>query len=170
MVQLTGFISILLIAGLPVLMQQNRPLMEAGIAAGAICATALLLPSLGLAVTGAIGALLIFSVALLMAPSASAIVAAILLGTALLTLLDLTYYRQRFRSAMIEPTVARAHLTNLALSVLASFGAIALLAGSVKILSISLDASIRPIVATSGGILVMVALMQVVTKRAERRS
>ena len=170
MVQLTGFISILLIAGLPVLMQQNLLLMEAGIAAGAICATALLLPSLGLAVTGAIGALLIFSVALLMTPSASAIAAAILLGIALLTLLDITYYRQRFRSAMIEPAVARAHLTDLALSVLASVGAIVLLAGSVKTLSIGVDASIRPIVATSGGILVMVALLQVVTKLAERRS
>ena len=68
MVQLTAFISILLIAGLPVLVQQNLPLMEAGIAAGAICATAILLPSLGLAVAGAIGALLVFSIALLMAP------------------------------------------------------------------------------------------------------
>jgi hypothetical protein len=69
MVQLTSFISIVLIAGLPVLVQQNLPLVVAGIAAGAICATAVLLPSLGLAVTGAIGALLVFSAALLMAPS-----------------------------------------------------------------------------------------------------
>jgi hypothetical protein len=170
MVQLTSFISIVLIAGLPVLMQQSLPLVVAGIAAGAICATAVQLPSLGLAVTGAIGALLVFSAALLMAPSARAFTAAILLGIALLTLLDITYYRQRFRGAMIEPPVARAHLTNLVLSVLASVGAIVLLTGSVKILSIGLDASIRSIVATSGGILVMVALLQVVTKRAEGRS
>jgi hypothetical protein len=170
MVQLTSFISIVLIAGLPVLVQQSLPLVVAGIAAGAICATAVLLPSLGLAVTGAIGALLVFSAALLMAPSARAFTAAILLGIALLTLLDITYYRQRFRGAMIEPLVARAHLTNLVLSVLASVGAIVLLTGSVKILSIGLDASIRSIVATSGGILVMVALLQVVTKRAEGRS
>ena len=151
MVRLIGFISILLIAGLPVLAQQSLSLVAAGIAAGAICATGLLLPSLGLAVTGAIGSLLVFSVALLMAPSASAFVAAILLGIALLTLLDLTYYRQRFRGAMIEPAVARAHLVNLALSVLASVGAIVLLAGFVEILSISLDATIGPIVATFGG-------------------
>jgi hypothetical protein len=169
MVQLTAFISILLIAGLPVFVQQSLPLMEAGIAAGAICTMAILLPSLGLAVAGAIGALLVFSIALLMAPSASAFVAAILLGIALLTLLDITYYRQRFRSAMIEPVVARAHITDLALSVLASVGAIVLLAGSVEVLSIGMDSSIRPIVATSGGILVMVALLQVVAKRAERR-
>jgi hypothetical protein len=164
MVQLTGFISILLIAGLPVLMWQNLALMEAGIGTGAICAIAFLLPSLGLAVTGAVGELLIFSVALLMAPSASAIAAAILLGIALLTLLDLTYYRQRFRSAMIDPAVARAHLANLALSVLVSVGAFVLLAGSVVILSIDLDASMRPIVATSGGVLVMVALWRAMAK------
>jgi hypothetical protein len=170
MVQLTSFISIVLIAGLPVLMQQSLPLVVAGIAAGAICATAVLLPSLGLAVTGAIGALLVFSAALLMAPSARAFTAAILLGIALLTLLDITYYRQRFRGAMIEPRVARAHLANFVLSILASVAAIVLLTGSVKILSIGLDASIRSIVATSGGILVMVALLQVVTKRAEGRS
>ena len=40
---MTGFIAILLIAGLPVLVQQNLPLVAAGIAAGAICAIAVLL-------------------------------------------------------------------------------------------------------------------------------
>jgi hypothetical protein len=169
MVQLTAFISILLIAGLPVLVQQNLPLMEAGIAAGAICATAILLPSLGLAVAGAIGALLVFSIALLMAPPVGAFVAAILLGIALLTLLDITHYRQRFHGAMVEPAVARAHMAGLALSVAASVGAIVLLAGFVEVLSIGLDASIRPIVATSGGILVVVALLQAVTRLGGRR-
>jgi hypothetical protein len=168
MVQLTGFIAILLIAGLPVLVQQNLPLVAAGIAAGAICAIAVLLPSLGLAVAGAIG--LVFSVALLMAPPAGALVAAILLGIALLALLDITHYRQRFRGAMVEPAVARAHITDLALSVAASVGAIVLLAGIVEVLSIGLDASIRPIVATSGGILVVVALLQAVTRLGGRRS
>jgi hypothetical protein len=170
MVQLTSFISIMLIAGLPMLVQQSLPLVVAGIATGVICATAVLLPSLVLAVTGVIGGLLVFSAALLMAPSARVTTAAILLGIALLTLLDITYFRQRFHDAMIEPAVARAHLAMLTLSVLSSVGAIVLLAGSTQILSIGLDASIRPIVATAGGILVMVALLQVVTKRAERRS
>jgi hypothetical protein len=169
MVQLMGFISIVLIAGLPVLVQRSLPLVAAGIATGAICAIALVLPSLGLAVTGVIGALLVFSVALLMAPSASAFVAAILLGIALLTLLDLTYFRQRFRGAMIEPAVAHAHLANLALSVLVSVGAIVLLAGFVEILSINLDAATRPIVATFGGILVMVALLQAATSIPSHR-
>jgi hypothetical protein len=170
MVQLTGFISIVLIAGLPMLVQQSVPLAATGIAAGVICAIALLLPSLGLAVTGAIGALLVFSAALLMAPAASALIAAIALGIALLTLLDITYYRQRFRGVTIAPAVARAHITNLALSILASIVATVLLAGFVEILSIGLDASIKPVVATSGGILVIVALLQKVTKRPERRS
>jgi hypothetical protein len=160
----------MLIAGLPVLVQQSLPLVATGIAAGAICAMALLLPTLGLAVTGAIGALLVFSAALLMAPSTSAFVAAILLGIALLALLDLTYYRQRFYGATIESAVARAHLAKLAHSALVSVGAIVLLAGFVEILSIDLDATTRPIVATFGGILVMVALLQAVTKLAERRS
>lgn len=170
MVKLTGFISILLIAGLPALVQQSLPLVATGIAAGGISAIALLLPSLALAVTGAIAALLVFSATLLMTPSAGAIAAAILLGIALLTLLDLTYYRQRFGRAIIEPAVARSHLMNLALSVLASVGAIVLLAGSAEFLPIGLDASVSPIVATSGGILIMVALLLVVTNLAERRS
>jgi hypothetical protein len=170
MVRLTGFISIVLIAGLPVFVQQSLLLVAAGIAASSICAIALLLPSLGLAVTGAIGALLVFSAALLIAPSASAFVAAILLGIALLTLLDLTYYRQRFRKAMIEPAVAHAHLANFTLSVLVSVGAIVLLAGFGEILSISLDATIRPIAATVGGILVMVALLQATSSHPGHRS
>jgi hypothetical protein len=160
----------MLIAGLPVLVQQSLSLVVAGIAAGAICAIAFLLPSLGLAVTGAIGALLVFSVALLMAPSASAFVAAIPLGIAWLTLLDLTYFRQRFRGAMIEPAVARAHLANLALSVLVSVGAIVLLAGFVGLLSINLDTTTRPIVATFGGILVIAAVLHAVTSRPGHRS
>jgi hypothetical protein len=54
---------------------------------------------------------------------------------------------------------------------LASFNLlIARPAGSVTILSIGLDVSIGSIAATSGGILVMAALLQVVTKRAECRS
>jgi hypothetical protein len=105
-----------------------------------------------------------------MAPPAGALVAAILLGIALLALLDITHYRQRFRGAMVEPAVARAHITDLALSVAASVGAIVLLAGIVEVLSIGLDASIRPIVATSGGILVMVALLLAVTRLGGRRS
>jgi hypothetical protein len=170
MVHLTSFISIVLIAGLPMLVQQSLPMVVAGIAAGAICATAVLLPSLGLAVTGVIGSLLVFDAALLMAPAARVTTVATLLGIALLTLLDITYFRQRFHGALIEPAVARAHLAKLALSVLASVGAIVLLTGSAQILSIGLDTSIRPIAGTAGGILVMVALLQVVTKHAERRS
>ena len=170
MVQLTSFISIVLIAGLPMLLQQSLPVIVAGIAAGAICATAVLLPSLGLAITGVIGALLVFSAALFVAPSERATTTAILLGIAFLTLLDITSFRQRFHGAMIEPAVARAHLATLARSALASVGVVVLLAGFAQTLSIGLDASIRPIVATVGGILVMVALLQVVSKRAERRS
>lgn len=170
MVRLSGLIAVLLIAGLPALVLPEVHLMGACVAAAAISLAALLFASLGLAICGAILALLIFSVALLITSSTDAIVEAALMGIAVLTLLDVAYYQQRFRNSAVEPDVAREHVSGLAVSVLISVLVAGVLALVAEVLSIDLDASTRPIIAASGGILVMVAILWAATTAVTRRS
>ena len=160
MVTVVGLLACLLIAALPVAVQPDMHLLAAGSAAALICTGGLLMSSLGLAVTGAIAALIVFSIALLMASGENACIEALLMGVALLTLLDSTHYRQRFNGASVDRPVTRAHLANLAMSVIVSLGVAALLAILAGALSIRLASSVRPMVAAAGTILVMVAVLR----------
>ena len=73
MVWLSGIAAALLIAGVPCLVLPERHVLGAGVVAAAICAGGLLPPSLGLATAGAVLAVLVFSVALLVASAANAV-------------------------------------------------------------------------------------------------
>ena len=159
MVRLTGVIAIVLIAGLPVLVLPEIHLLEASVVAATICLAGLLMASLGLAVLGAVLALLVFSVALLLMASADAIVEAVLMGIAVLTLLDVAYYRQCFLRSAVEPEVTPAHLSGLAISVLLSILAAVILVIVADVLSLNIEASVRPVIAAGGGILVMAAIL-----------
>lgn len=160
MVKTIGLLACLLIAALSVAGQPEIHVLAAGAAAALICAGGLLLPSLGLAITGAIAALFVFSVSLLLNPAENVSIEALLLGVAVLIVLDATYCRQRFRRALIDKSVTRAHLADLATSVIMSFGVAALLAGLAAGLSIEFDPSIRPVLAAAGVILVMGAVLR----------
>ena len=162
MVKTIGLLACLLIAGLPVAVQPDVHLLAAGATAALICVAGLLLPSVALSITGGIAALLVFSTALLMARGANASIEALLMGIALLAVLDTAHDRQRFRRAAVDRSVTRAHLANLALSATISFGVAALLAAVAAVLAIRLDASVRPVAAAGGGILVMVAILRAV--------
>ena len=70
MVWLSGIAAVLLIAGVPCLVLPDLLVLCAGVVAAAVCAGGLLLPSLGLATAGAVLAVLVFSVALLVASAA----------------------------------------------------------------------------------------------------
>ncbi len=160
MVQLIGIVAILLVAVLPVAVQPGLHLLAVEAVVGVTCAGGLLLPSLGLAVSGSIAALLVFSATLLMAPSVGAVPQAIAMGTGLLVLLDLTWFRRRFAGADVRAGVTLDHLANLAISVLLSVGAAALLIGVAATVPLDLDPMARPVIAAAGGILVLVALLR----------
>src|SRR5690349_17690176 len=149
MVRLTGFIAVLLIAGAPCLVLPERHVLGAGVVAAAICAGGLLLPSLGLATAGAVLAVLVFSVALLVASAANSVVVAMMLGIAVLILLDATHFHQRFGRSAIAPGVTRTHLGQLGATVLVSVLAGGVLAVVSDAFMFGLDATLRPAVAAA---------------------
>ena len=164
MVRLSGIIALLLIACVPCLVLPERHVLGAGVVAAAVCAGGLLLPSLGLATAGAVLAVLVFAVALLAASAANTVMAAMLLGVALLVLLDATHFQQRFGQSAISPGVVRAHLGQLGATVMLSVLAVGVLAVVSDAFWLGLDAALRPAVAAAGGILVVLAILRATTR------
>jgi len=164
MVRLSGIVAVLLIAGVPCLVLPERHVLGAGIAAAAICAGGLLLPSLGLATAGAVLAVLVFAVALLVASAANAVMPALLMGIAVLVLLDATHFHQRFGRSAIAPGVVHAHLGQLGITVLISVPAVGVLAVVSDVFWLGLYAALRPAVAAVGGILVVLAILRATTR------
>jgi hypothetical protein len=163
MVRLSGVLAVLLLAGMPALVLPDARMLPVAAAVAAVCAGGLLLPSLGLATAGAVVALVVFSIALLLVPTSDAVVAATLMGIAVVTLFDATYYQQRFGRLAIGTGVARAHLTHLAVMVLAAFLAAGVLVLVGSLLWLDLDGTLRPLLAAAGGILVVLAILRQVT-------
>ena len=159
MMRPAGMLAVLLVGGLPVVLLPDVRMLAAGAVVWAVCLVALLLPSLGLAVLGSIAGLLLFSGSLLIA-SSGAILEAVLMGIAMLTLLDSTYLEQRFRTAAVKSHVAAYQLSQMAaLVLLAVMGALAtgLLA---LVLSPDLGAVPRSFVAGFGIILLLGAVVR----------
>ena len=77
MVRLSGVIAVLLIAAVSCLVLPEPHVLGAGLVAAAICAGGLLLSSLGLATVGTVLAVVVFSVALRVAETAKAVIAAV---------------------------------------------------------------------------------------------
>ena len=160
MVRLSGLAALLLIAGAPCLVLPERQVLCAGVVAAAICAGGLLLPSLGLATAGAVLAVLVFSVALLVASAANAVMAAMLMGIAVLMLLDATHFLQQFNRSAITRGVMCTHLGQLGVTILVSVLAVGMLAVVSDAFWLGLDAALRPAVAAAGGILVVLAILR----------
>ena len=164
MVRLSGLAALLPIAGAPWLVLPERHVLAAGVVAAAICAGGLLLPSLGLATAGAVLAVLVFSVALLVASATNSVIAAMLMGIAVLMLLDATHFQQRFSRSAIAPGVMRAHLGQLGATILLSALAVGALAVVSDAFWLGLDAALRPAVAAAGGILVVLAILRATSR------
>ena len=159
MIRLAGILAVLLVGGLPALMLPDVRMLEVSAVVWAICMLALLLPSLGLAVLGSIVALLAFSASMLIAASGS-VTEAVLMGIAILVLLDCTYFEQRLRAATVQPPVAASHLSQTAVFVLLAVAgalAIGLLA---LIFSPDLDATTRSFIAGAGIVLLLGSMMR----------
>jgi hypothetical protein len=160
MVRLSGLVALLLIAGAPYLVLPERHVLGAGVVAAVICAGGLLLPSLSLTTAGAVLAVLVFSVALLVASATNSVIAAMLMGIAVLILIDATYFHQRFSRSAITPGVMGAHLGQLGATILVSVLAVGVLAVVSDAFWLGLDAALRPAVAAAGGILVVLAILR----------
>jgi hypothetical protein len=164
MVWLSGIAAVLLIAGVPCLVLPDLLVLCAGVVAAAVCAGGLLLPSLGLATAGAVLAVLVFSVALLVTSATNVVMAAMLMGIAVLVLLDATHFHQRFSRSAITAGVQRAHLGQLGATVLVTVLAVGVLAVVSDALWLGLDAALRPALAAAGGILVVLAILRATTR------
>jgi len=160
MMRAMGLIACLPIAVVPVAVRPDMHLLEAGSIAALLCAGGVLLSSLALAIFGAIVALLIFSIALLLAPGENAVIEAFVMGVALFGLLDATHHVQHFHQTETDKSVVRTHLVHVGASVVVAFGVAALLAATAMSLPIGIDASARPIVAAAGVILVMALVLR----------
>ena len=119
---------------------------------------------LGLATAGAVLAVLVFSVALLVASATNSVIAAMLMGIAVLMLLDATHFHQRFSRSAITPGVMRAHLGHLGGTILVSVLAVGVLAVVSDAFWLGLDTALRPAVAAAGGIIVVLAILRATTR------
>jgi hypothetical protein len=159
MMRFAGVCSASLIALSPALVYPELHMSEAGAAVGVLCAAAVFVPSLGLAVFGSIVALLVFTVAVQLASAAYTVFAALLLGLGLLILLDTTQFEQRFARAEGKTSIVNAHLSYFGLAALLSALAALVIVLVAATVSQDLGASTRTIIALLGCSLSIAAMM-----------
>jgi hypothetical protein len=159
MMRAAGLCGTLLVALSQVLTLPEVHVLEAGAGVGLAGALSVLWRSPGLAVVASVIALLVFSVVLQFAPPGSHVVEAVLLGIGLLILLDCAHFELRFTTAAAIGRMARGHLGSLS-SCIVLTAVLALLTTTITAVMLGeLDASVRPIIAAFGGILIIVALV-----------
>ena len=157
MMRAAGLCGALLIAVSLVLTLPDEHVLEAGAVVALTGAIAVLWRSPGLAIVASVVGLLVFSVVLLLAPPGSHVIEAVLLGIGLLILLEGSHFELRFRIAGRQ--IAADHLRSLGRCILLS-AVLALLTGVVPVvMSAEVNASVRPIIAGFGGVLIVVAIV-----------
>lgn len=164
MVRVIGGLAAVALAALPAAVCPDWRVAAAGVLAALVCAAGLFLASLGVAIAGAVLALLAFAAALVATPVVSAVPEAIAMGAALLTVLDLAYFRRCVRGAWVGPGVVPAHLAGLALSIAAAAGSAVALLGLVALLPVAPGAMIRSVLAAVGGLLVYAAATRAIAR------
>ncbi|HTU55793.1 MAG TPA: hypothetical protein VMF62_17650 [Acetobacteraceae bacterium] len=124
----------------------------AGGVAAAACAGGVLLPALGLAKAGSVLAILVFAAATMTAPAGSALPASLLMGAALLIVLDLAALRQRSQLGGLGPGVLGTHLLRLGTCVVVSAALLPALAVPAAFLPTP-SGTFRPLLALAGGLI-----------------
>jgi hypothetical protein len=159
MMRATGLCGALLVTVSQVLALPEVHVLEAGVVVGLAGAIAVLWRSPGLAIAASVAALLVFSLVLLFAPPGGHVVEAVLLGIGLLVLLDGAYFELRFRTTETSSEIATDHLRSLSSCVLLT-AILALLTTAASVVIVEgLNASLRSIIATFGGIIIVVAIV-----------
>jgi hypothetical protein len=160
MVTAVGVLACILLAVLPAAVCPERHVLIAAVTAAFVSAAGLLMPSLGVTMTGAVGSVLVFSVALVISSAGNAVAQAILLGLALFALLNATHYRLRFHRASVDASVPHKHLLDLAASTGLSLALAMLAVALAAVASIRFELLIRPVLAATGVALVTVAALR----------
>ena len=159
MMRVAGLCGALLVAVSQVLTLPDVQVLEAGAVVGLAGALSVLWRLTGLAVVASVVGLLVFSVVLLFAPPGGHVAEAVLLGSGLLILLEGTYFERQFSTAEAIGRIAADHMGSL-ISCLVLAAVLALLMTAISVVVVGeLNASVRPILASFGGILVVVALV-----------
>jgi len=159
MMRAAGLCGALLVAVSLVLTLPDMHVLEAGAVVGLTAALSVVWRSPALAAVASVAALLVFSVVLLFAPSGGHVVEAVLLGSGLLVLLDGTYFELRFRAAEAMGQIATDYLSSLFRCILLTAILGVLTAAIAVVMAGELDASVRPIIAAFGGILIVVGIV-----------
>jgi hypothetical protein len=164
MVRVIGGLAAAAVAALPVAVHPDGRVAAVSVLAGLVCTAGLLLASLGVTTVGTVLALLVFAAASVATPAGSAVPEAIAMGAALLTVLDLAYFRRCVRGTWIGPGVLPVHLADLALSVAVAAAAAAALLGLVALLPAAPAGMARPLLAGVGGLLVYAACIRAIAR------
>lgn len=168
MIWVLGLAGSCVVGVVPTLLQPYPYLAAASGISGVICATALLLPSLGLALVGSVGGIIVFSIALITSSTESGSGHALLMGIGLLFVLHATHHR-RFPSAAVTPAVARATVDSLAATILWSIAAAGLVTVLSETVSVALAGSVRAVVTAAGCVIAMAALVHAARPGPNRR-
>ena len=159
MIRVVGLCTAVLIAISPALAFADGHVFEAGAVVGVLCVAAVLVPSLALAVFGAITALLVFATTLLFMRTPYTLFVALLLGLGLLALLDAAHFEQRFARSEGKAWIVRNHLATLSAAILLSITTALAIAAGGAMISQELDPVVGTGLAAFGSILVIAAMM-----------
>ena len=153
MTRTLGLVAAAAVGLLPISLWPERWIAAAALLAMLISAAGVLRSSPGLARAGSMLGMLVFAAALTPVPPASAMPAALLMGIAILCLLDLTALRARSAKSGIEPDAPRTHLARLGLCIVLAAFLLPLLAVPASALPMHWSGMFRPLLAVAGGLI-----------------
>jgi len=169
-----GLVAAAVLGGVPSLLWPEWHLVAACVAAASAAAGGIMLPSLSLALVGAILAIFAFAVALLTVPAGNALPAALLMGAAVLAVLELSALEERAGRAGLGPGLLRATLARLGATISLAAACTFLLAVPAALLPLRWSGQFRPLVALGGALMAFAAaagpFLQPYTMRRTRKT
>ncbi len=153
MTRALGLVAAATVGLLPISLWPERWIVAAALLAMLVSAAGVLRPSPGLARAGSLLGMLVFAAALITVPPAGAMPAALLMGIAILCLLDLAALRAYSAESDIEPGALQAHLARLGLCIMLAAFLLPLLAAPARALPLQWSGMFRPLLAVAGGLI-----------------
>ena len=158
MMRTMGLAGCCVVCIVPTILQPHRYLLAGSGAAALLCVGGVLMTSVSLALFGSVTAVFVFCIALLTSLAENGWLHAVLVGLGLLAILA-GAHQGRFRGGAVVADVARAQMTDLAVTVFLSFIAAAAIALVANGLPTMLTGSVRAVVSATGCIITMAALV-----------
>ncbi|MDA8050171.1 MAG: hypothetical protein M0002_09225, partial [Rhodospirillales bacterium] len=153
MIRALGLLAALAVGFLPIDLWPGRWLGCAALLATLVSAGGVLLPSPGVATAGGVLGMLAFAVALIFVPPGGALLPSLIMGTALLILLDMTALGARSARGGLGAGVLAAHLARLGLAIVLAAALLPVLAAPAGYLPTAWSGVFRPLFAVAGGLI-----------------